>query len=175
MAENKVTVAGLFEEYERAATAVQEVERGGLHGIEISFVSNDADMKHANRLDDTEDDPVVAGAAVGGVLGGSITALAALTALAIPGVGPVVAAGTLAAALGGVAAGGLAGALIGAGLSAEDAEEYAEGIRRGGTLVVVRTPETHVARIEQILKQAGAVAVEERGVAWREEGAGVRP
>jgi hypothetical protein len=155
--------------------AVQEIERSGLHRIEISLVSNDADMKHAKRLDETEEDPVVAGAALGGVLGGSITALAALTALAIPGVGPVVAAGTLAAALGGVAVGGFAGALVGAGLSAEDAEAYAEGIRRGGTLVVVRTPETHVARIEEILNEAGAVAIEERGVARPEEGTGVRP
>ena len=109
---------------------------------------------------------MVAGAAVGGILGGSITVLAALTALAIPGVGPVVAAGSVAAALGGAAVGGLAGALIGAGLSADDAEAYAEGIRRGGTLVVVRTPETHVAQIEEILNQAGAVDVEERAAAW---------
>lgn len=174
MAENKVAVAGLFEDYERAATAVQELERGGLHHIEISLVSNDADTKHAKRLDETDEDPIVAGAAVGAVLGGSITALAALTALAVPGIGPVVAAGFVAAALGGATVGGLAGALIGAGLSADDAEAYAEGIRRGGTLVVVRTPETHVAQIEGILNQAGAIAVEEKAAAWREEGIGVR-
>lgn len=175
MAENKVAVAGLFEDYERAATAVQALERSGLHHVEISLVSNDADMKHAKRLDKTDEDPRVAGAAVGAVLGGSISALAALTALVLPGIGPVVAAGFVAAALGGATVGGLAGALIGAGLSADDADAYAEGIRRGGTLVGVRTPEAHVARIKEILDQVGAIAVEERvAAASREEGTGVR-
>jgi len=172
MAENVVAVAGLFEDYETAATAVQALERAGLHRVEISLVSNDADTKQAERLDGSARNPAVAGAAVGGVVGGSVTALAALTALAIPGVGPVVAAGFVAAALGGAAVGGLAGALIGAGLSADDADAYVERIRRGGTLVVVRTPETHVARIEDILDQAGAVTVEEREAEWREAGTG---
>ena len=54
MAENKVAVTGLFEDYEMAATAVQELERSGLHRIEISLVSNDADTKHARRIDETE-------------------------------------------------------------------------------------------------------------------------
>jgi hypothetical protein len=111
MAENVVAVAGLFEDYETAATAVQALERAGLHRVEISLVSNDADTKQAERLDESARNPAVAGAAVGGVVGGSVTALAALTALAIPGVGPVVAADFVAAALGGAAVGGLAGAL----------------------------------------------------------------
>lgn len=103
MAENVVAVAGLFEDYETAATAVQALERAGLHRVEISLVSNDADTKQAERLDGSARNPAVAGAAVGGVVGGSVTALAALTALAIPGVRPVVAAGFVAAALGGLA------------------------------------------------------------------------
>src|SRR3954469_22763699 len=84
MPQDTVGVAGSFEDYESAATAVQELEFAGLHGIEISLVSNDADTKHAKRLDETDGDPVVAGAAVGGVLGGSMTALAAFAALVIP-------------------------------------------------------------------------------------------
>ncbi|MCJ2049157.1 hypothetical protein [Methylobacterium sp. J-070] len=174
MAENQVAVAGLFEDYATAATAVQELESGGLHGIEISLVANDADLKHAKRLDETAQSRAVTGAAIGSVLGGSITALAALTALAIPGVGPVVAGGFVAAALGGATVGGLAGALIGSGLGADDADVYAEGIRRGGTLVVVRTPEAQVAQIEAFLNHAGAVAVAERAAAWREAGTGGR-
>ena len=86
MPQDTVGVAGSFEDYESAATAVQELEFAGLHGIEISLVSSDADRKHAKRLDETgEDFPVVAGGAIGGVLGGSMTALAAFAALVIPG------------------------------------------------------------------------------------------
>ena len=82
--------------------------------------------------------------AVGGALaGGGAGVLAGLGLLAIPGVGPVVAAGWLVAlavdAAGGAAAGGLIGALLGSGISAEHAEVYAEGVRRGGALVTVRT------------------------------------
>jgi hypothetical protein len=92
MAENVVTVAGLFKSYETAAAGGRVLERAGLHHVEIGLVSNDADSKQAERLDRTARNPAVAGAAIGGVLGGSVTVLAALTALAIPGVGPVVAA-----------------------------------------------------------------------------------
>jgi hypothetical protein len=81
--------------------------------------------------------------------------LAGLGLLAIPGVGPVVAAGWLVAlavgAAGGAAAGGLLGGLVGSGISKEHAEVYAEGIRRGGTLVSVRAAEEQVARVESIL------------------------
>jgi len=85
MPQDTVAVAGSFEDYESAATAIQELEFAGLHGIEISLVSSDADTKHAKRLDETgEDFPVVAGGAIG-VLGGSMTSLAAFAALVIPG------------------------------------------------------------------------------------------
>ena len=95
------------------------------------------------------------GAGVGALAGGGAGVLAGLGMLAIPGVGPVVAAGWLVAlavgAVGGAAAGGILGGLVGSGISKEHAEVYAEGVRRGGTLVSVRTPEEDAARVDAIL------------------------
>jgi hypothetical protein len=99
--------------------------------------------------------------------------LAGLGLLAIPGLGPVVAAGWLAStALGAIVggtAGGLIGALTAAGVSKEDAHVYAEGIRRGGTLVTARVPDGDRAKCETILSRA-SVNIQERGAAYREAG-----
>ena len=93
--------------------------------------------------------------------------------LAIPGVGPVVAAGWLATtalgAVAGGAAGGVIGALTQAGVDEEDAHVYAEGVRRGGTLVTVRADEAIALRADTILDRSGVTA-SARGDAYREGG-----
>ncbi len=94
--------------------------------------------------------------------------------LAIPGLGPVVAAGWLVAGLTGAgigaAAGGLAGGLTGAGLSESEAAAYAEGVRRGGTLVTVRSDEGRAAQVLSILNAAGSIDLDQRAEGWRSEG-----
>jgi hypothetical protein len=94
--------------------------------------------------------------------------------LAIPGVGPVVAAGWLVATIVGAgigaASGGLIGSLVGAGVSETDAHVYAEGVRRGGTLVTVKVDDGLAATIERILDKHGAVDTIARGDAYRAEG-----
>ena len=93
--------------------------------------------------------------------------------MAIPGLGPVVAAGwlvaTAAGALAGGAAGGIIGALTQAGVSKEDAEIYAEGVRRGGTLICARVADADRPRYEAILDQS-AVNIRERAESYREGG-----
>jgi hypothetical protein len=173
------TVAALFDDFPVAVDAVKRLEKAGLKGIEISIVARDEDgrySKHAEQSStrDDNEDAVAAGTVLGGVIGGGMGGLAALAALAIPGVGPVVAAGWFAAALvSGAAAGAAIGALVGAlveeGMTKEEAEAYAEGVRRGGTLVVVRTPDEHAVEVVQILDQAGAVDFDERLPMWRTE------
>jgi hypothetical protein len=107
------------------------------------------------------------------VVGGTAGLLAGLGILAIPGVGPVVAAGWLAALAAGAVAGGAAGGIIGAltqsGVSKEDAHVYAEGVRRGGTLVVARVPDRERSRYEAILDRS-AVNIRDRGEAYRKNG-----
>jgi hypothetical protein len=114
-----------------------------------------------------------AGASIGAVLGGTAGLLAGLGIMAIPGLGPVVAAGWLAATATGAVAGGAVGGIIGAltqsGVPKEEAELYAEGIRRGGTLVTARVPDGDRARCEAIMNQA-AVNIRDREQMYRESG-----
>ncbi len=114
------------------------------------------------------------GATIGTVLGGGAGLLAGLGMLAIPGVGPVVAAGWLVAtALGagvGAGAGGLLGSLVGAGVNENDAHVYAEGVRRGGTLVTARVDESQRATVEDIMSRHSGVDANVRGKEYRAGG-----
>jgi hypothetical protein len=111
---------------------------------------------------------------VGGV-GGLLTGLGLL---AIPGVGPVVAAGWLVATAAGAAtgavvggaAGGLVGSLTGAGVPERDAQFYAEGVRRGGTLVTARVDDARASAAREILQRFKWVDPAVRGAAYREGG-----
>lgn len=180
------TITALYDRYEDAARAVRALEMAGLSHGDISIVANNQGDRHSghvsrpsdvDRVNKPEADALEgagAGATIGTVLGGGAGLLAGLGLLAIPGLGPVVAAGWLAATLTGAgvgaAAGGLVGSLAGVGVSAEDAEVMAEGVRRGGTLVTVRAEGAAADRAEQILEDHGAVDIDERAEGWRTEG-----
>jgi hypothetical protein len=115
-------------------------------------------------------DGKVEGAALGAAIGATAaTAASLVTMLAIPGVG----AGWLAALLGSMAIGGVAGGLLGAltnaGISEEDAQVFVEGVRRGGTLVAARVPQSEFPRIEAIMNQC-AVKLQERCELYRKAG-----
>ena len=105
--------------------------------------------------------------------GGVAGLLAGLGMLAIPGIGPVVAAGWLASTAAVAAVGGTAGGLIGAltqsGVDEREANAYAEGVRRGGTLVTARVPDTDRARYEAILDRS-AVNIADRSAIWERNG-----
>jgi hypothetical protein len=168
------TVTGLFDDYADARSAVNELESAGVPSDDISIVSNNG------RDQDTSGTAEGAGtgAGIGAAVGGAGGLLAGLGLLAIPGVGPVVAAGWLAATAAGAAAGavaggvtgGLIGALTSSGVSEEDAHLYAEGVRRGGTLVTARVDESRVAEAEAILQRSNWVDPAERRRAYMEEG-----
>jgi hypothetical protein len=115
-----------------------------------------------------------AGAATGAVVGGGTGLLAALGIIAIPGIGPLVAAGVLATTIAGAASGGLLGGLIGAfvnyGVSEEDAHVYAEGVRRGSSLVTVQADEPRAAQAETILDTLQPVDMRQRRQAFEAEG-----
>lgn len=190
------TVTRLFDSHTEALRAIDDLERAGIHHDRISLVSNNADNWHAghrhdeaktdggplgDRNGDGENDVADGagkGAATGGLIGGAGGLLAGLGMLAIPGLGPVVAAGWLAstavgAAIGaaaGGATGGLLGALKEAGHSDEDAHVFAEGVRRGGTLVSVKVEGDDAGHLEQILDQQRGVSAQMRGQTYRETG-----
>ncbi|MDB5524496.1 MAG: hypothetical protein JWM58_2259 [Rhizobium sp.] len=151
-------VTGLFDTYNDAEAAVSNLEAAGIPSNDISLVSNNSDGRYNDESNAAEG--AGAGAGIGAAVGGAGGLLTGLGLLAIPGVGPVVAAGWLAATAAGAVAGavvggatgGLIGALTESGVSESDAHVYAEGVRRGGTLVTARVDETRQAEAEAILK-----------------------
>ncbi|WP_246696617.1 general stress protein [Methylobacterium planeticum] len=180
-------ITALFDAYDDAARAVDKLEAEGIPHSDISIVASNEDDRHAARLsgepavsrrDPNEEsdaaDGAGTGATLGTVLGGGAGLLAGLGLLAIPGVGPVVAAGWLVATVTGAGVGavtgGLLGGLTGAGLSEHEAETYAEGVRRGGTLVTVRADDAQAERVLALLDQHGSIDLDERAQNWRSQG-----
>lgn len=177
------TITRLFDHHSDALDAVRALESDG-RVRDISLVSNNTEQWHTTDTVRDGDqgnkagEGAATGAGVGAALGGGAGLLAGLGMLAIPGVGPVVAAGWLAAtvagAAGGAVAGGATGGLIGAltkdGESEENAHVYAEGVRRGGSLVSVRAEDDRVDEVIGLLERHGGVVAEARGRMYREQG-----
>jgi len=170
------TVTRLFDSYAAASAAVRDLEVAGFRDADVSLVAAEATAVR-NRVaeDDRTGNNAGAGAAIGAALGGGAGLLAGLGAMAIPGLGPVVAAGwlvaTLAGAGAGAAAGGLLGALTSAGVEETDANVYAEGVRRGGSLVMVRAQDqTRAAEAEAVLERHGPLDQRRLDADWKAGG-----
>ncbi|WP_439370682.1 hypothetical protein ACRQ5Q_37840 [Bradyrhizobium sp. PMVTL-01] len=176
------TISRLYDNYSDAERAVTRLEAAGVPHSDISIVANNSDNWYGNstRKVDRDRDGVDdraegagTGAGVGAGLGGAAGLLAGLGLLAIPGLGPVVAAGwlasTAAGAAAGAATGGIVGALTQAGVSKDDASRYAEGVRRGGTLVSAKVPDQDRARLDALLHER-SVNLQDRSAAWQKTG-----
>jgi hypothetical protein len=170
---SRVTTSASFP----AILAVGELEASGVARDDISIVSSNSDNQHDNNGSKAVDD-AAGGAGLGAAIGGAGGLLAGLGLMAIPGVGPVVAAGWLAAtavgAVGGAVVGGAAGGIVGAltdsGVPENDAHVYAEGVRRGGTLVTAKVDDQLVPEAERILRQATSVNLQERRGEYQADG-----
>jgi len=147
----KVTVSRLYRDYPAAQEAVKLLEAAGIDADDISVIANNSEKWFSPDFVTA----AAKGAAVGAGFGGFGGVLAGLGLLAVPGLGPVVAAGWLAAAAAGAASVGAAGGIIGllaeAGVATNDAEVYAESLRRGGSFVSARVPAAEKARFEAII------------------------
>lgn len=169
------TVTGLFDTYADAEVAVSRLEDAGIPSSDISIVSKNAD----GSLDGSSTaEGAGTGAGIGAVVGGAGGLLTGLGLMAIPGVGPVVAAGWLAAtavgAVAGAAVGGATGGIIGAltesGVPESDAHVYAEGVRRGGSLVTARVDDNRYAEVDAIFHQTNRVEPASRRRMYEQEG-----
>jgi hypothetical protein len=158
----------LFDSYSQAQAAVEALEQAGVTSYEISLVSRWRDDN--TLVDDNDGSGTATGATAGALVGGGGGLLAALGLIAIPGIGPLVAAGVLATTLvgaaGGPVVGGLIGALTDAGVSEEDAHVYSEGVRRGSSLVTVTTDEARASKADSILNSYKPVDVRQRREAY---------
>lgn len=145
-------IVGIFSSEERAINAIEVLQSHGYRDGEISVISENKEryeaIKDRTGVDvhgDNETGGAVVGAAAGGAVGSIGGLLLGLGALAIPGVGPIVAAGpiasTLVGALAGGAVGGLAGALVDYGVSEDDAKVYADRITQGDIMILVDDPD----------------------------------
>ena len=158
---------GVFPHRRDAETAMGELRDAGFNMNQISLVGKDdrgSTISSGNLTDQTKtDEGAKAGAATGGALGGLTGLLVGLGALAIPGVGPVIAGGALATALAttaaggaiGAAAGGLTGALVGLGIPDERASFYNDRVNHGDYLVMVDGTESEILQAETILSRRG--------------------
>jgi hypothetical protein len=172
------TVTALYDTYDSAVAAVNALEASGFPHSEISIVSNNVDNRYAKDRPTNAGADAGAGAGIGAVVGGVGGLLTGLGLMAIPGVGPVVAAGWLVATAAGAAtgavvggaAGGLVGSLTGANVPERDAHLYAEGVRRGGTLVTARVDDARASTAREILQRYKPVDPTARGAAYRESG-----
>lgn len=181
------TITRLFDSRENAENAVRDLEKAGVHKGEISILAPAAAERDERTF---SDHPIVpehhteagrgagAGATLGGVIGAAGGLLAGLGMIAIPGLGPLVAAGWIVTTVSGLVAGGVAGAVVGglvgalveAGVPEEDAHVYAEGVRRGGSLVIVQVDHHHAARVEEILSRERGVEASTKREEYRREG-----
>lgn len=178
------TITRLFNSHTEAMAAVTDLEQAGVPHDDISLIASNGDNWHDGHRHDRDDgdndtaEGAGKGATTGGLIGGGAGLLAGLGMLAIPGLGPVVAAGWLAStavgAIAGAAAGGAAGGILGAlkdaGHDDDEAQVYAEGVRRGGTLVSVRAHGDQAAEVERILHGRAGVDARARGAAYRQDG-----
>jgi len=179
-----VTISRLYNNYGDARRAVRDLEAAGVKHGDISVIASNAENWYDKDKGDTfpdrdldgKDDRAEAagaGAGIGAAAGGTIGALTGLGLMAIPGVGPVVAAGwlvsTIAGAAAGAATGSILGALTQAGVSDEDAQIYAEGLRRGGAVVSARVPDADAARLQAVMDRS-SVRLSDRAAAYRKSG-----
>ncbi|AUW59201.1 hypothetical protein C1T17_15000 [Sphingobium sp. SCG-1] len=180
------TVTRLFDDYSDARNAVEELERLGINHNDLSIIANNAEGRHGEHGKHHDGDhdgvndhgDVTRGVSTGALLGGAGGLLAGLGLLAIPGLGPIVAAGWLAStaagagigAAGGAATGSIVGALKNAGHSEDEAHVYSEGVRRGGTLVSAKVPDDLVPEAEAVLQRNRSVDAQTRGAAYRQSG-----
>jgi hypothetical protein len=166
------TFSRLYDNHDDALQVVEAMEQAGFRHEDVSLVASNVGERYdsAGNIRPAVEPAVVetesadragAGAGMGAAVGAGAGLLAGIGMIAIPGIGPIVAAGwlatTLAGAAVGAAAGGLVGSLVASGVPEEDANLYAEGIRRGSSLVTVRADESRAADIERIFAMRSAV------------------
>ena len=148
--------------------------------ISVLFPDNQGTKDFAHEKNTKAPEGATAGAGAGGALGSTLGRLVGIGALAIPGLGPFIAAGPIVAALAGMgvggAVGGLVGALVGMGIPEYEAKRFDGRIRQGGILVSVHcdNPEW-VGRAKDILKQTGATDIASAGEAGSDYGKTDKP
>ncbi|MFX4261522.1 general stress protein [Pelotomaculum propionicicum] len=152
------TVIGLFDSRDQAEKAASELRGSGFKD-EISILAADRD-KTVHKTSDTGSESLTSGVTTGGVLGGLAGLGLGAGALAIPGIGPIIAAGPIAGLVSGALTGGVAGGLVDWGIPAERGKFYEDKVKEGKILASVRTEDGKINSAADILRRNGARDVE---------------
>lgn len=166
------TLIGLYDTLADAQRVVSDLVQDGFPREDISLALSDAEKTYPGTPPHEEEAaahakrPTARGAEVGAAIGGIGGLVIGLSTLAIPAIGPLVVAGPLAVLLAstgfGAAGGGLLGALIKMGVTHEEASAYAEAIRRGSTLVLLKTANDLAPQAKAIMHHYGPIDIAER-------------
>jgi hypothetical protein len=172
MAGKNTAVFGIYPEYASVENGVDALKAAGFRNTDISvlFPENVGTKDFAHKKETKAPEGTATGATTGAVIGGGLGWLAGIGALAIPGLGPFIAAGPIMAALAGVgvggAVGGIAGALIGMGIPEYEAKRYEGRVKDGGILLSVHSDNSEwTKRAKEILEHTGAQDVSSAGEA----------
>ncbi len=177
------TVTAMYEEFAKARSVADALADAGVERGFISVIAHDAGGQYATSIRDTTEHRVAPadeeitteqGAGFGMIVG----ALVGLGSMFVPGIGPVIAAGPLASLLIGAGVGAVAGAVTGGlvaglthmGIPEEDVGFYAEGVRRGGALVIARVDDDLIEPAVDIMREHEPVNLERRADYWRQRG-----
>jgi hypothetical protein len=172
MAGKNTAVFGIYPEYNSVEAGVDALKAAGFRNTDISvlFPENVGTKDFAHEKGTKAPEGATTGAGTGAVIGGALGWLAGIGALAIPGIGPFIAAGPIMAALAGVGVGGvvggITGALVGMGIPEYEAKRYEGRIRDGGILLSVHSDNSEwTKRAKEILDNTGAKDIASAGEA----------
>ena len=170
MAGKNTAVFGIYSSPTAAEAAVDRLVAAGFSNQDVSVLMTDRNTtkEFAHEKNTKAPEGTAAGATAGGVVGGTLGLLAGIGALAIPGVGPLIAAGPIMAALAGFgvggAVGGLVGALVGMGIPEYEAKRYEGRVKDGGVLLSVHCDTSEgITRAKDLLKTTGAEDISSSG------------
>jgi hypothetical protein len=173
---------GIYRSRARAESGIDALLAAGFRNADISvlFPDNQGTKDFAHEKNTKAPEGTTTGVTAGGVVGGTLGLLAGVGALAIPGLGPFIAAGPIMGALAGLgvggAVGGLIGALVGMGIPEYEAKRYEGRVKDGGILLSVHCDDSKwVSRAKEILKETGAEDIASTGEADSEYGKSDKP
>jgi hypothetical protein len=176
MAGKNTAVFGIYPSLTSVEISVDELKSAGFRNTDISvlFPESAGTRDFAHEKNTKAPEGVTAGAGTGAVLGGALGWLIGIGALAVPGMGPFIAAGPIMAALAGAGVGGtvggIAGALIGMGIPEYEAKRYEGQVKDGGILLSVHSDSSDwTKRAKEILKRTGAQDIASTGEAKADE------
>lgn len=170
MAGKNTAVFGIYRTVGQAEETVNRLVAAGFSNDDISVLlpDNDSTKEFAHKKDTKAPEGTTTGVTAGGAIGGTLGLLAGIGALAIPGVGPFIAAGPIMGTLAGMgvggAVGGLIGALVGMGIPEYEAKRYEGRVKEGGILLSAHCDTSEeITRAKDILKQTGAEDIASSG------------